>query len=413
MFHCQQEQISKESSNISQKGQQTTTKTAKAAHSVGAQSLAPLLIQRAKADPSSLRADEVLTLQKTLGNQAVSRLLAGRNGQRVQAKLTIGELGDKYEQEADQVAAEVVRQINAPTVSGEGHAVQRQMPEDKDELQTKSMVQHVSDGGMATSPELETSIQQVRGSGQPLADTVCKSTPTLRYSQKGAGLDQGHPQRQSISGLGESAFEFLSATAPVIQRVRGYDDLLPIKKRDEGEFLRTLFGTDLSVSVWKFPKQQSGDGVIGRNTISAAHHVLVQDTQKSLALHLNFMVSAGSFTKPATEDDYGTLTLNLSKLHITARSAGDQSTIVADGPSILTAARSIHCGPNNDWDWEDQRVQELINAINASLPNLQATLAERGQAYVANLRDSLKAEMRRAARNREVNVVFNGDNTWQ
>ncbi|NEP03103.1 MAG: DUF4157 domain-containing protein, partial [Symploca sp. SIO2E9] len=32
----------------------------------------------------------------------------------VQAKLTIGQAGDKYEQEADQVASEVVRQINAP-----------------------------------------------------------------------------------------------------------------------------------------------------------------------------------------------------------------------------------------------------------------------------------------------------------
>jgi hypothetical protein len=34
--------------------------------------------------------------------------------QPIQPKLTIGEPGDKYEQEADQVAAQVVNQINAP-----------------------------------------------------------------------------------------------------------------------------------------------------------------------------------------------------------------------------------------------------------------------------------------------------------
>jgi hypothetical protein len=32
----------------------------------------------------------------------------------IQAKLTIGEAGDKYEQEANQVASQVVKQINAP-----------------------------------------------------------------------------------------------------------------------------------------------------------------------------------------------------------------------------------------------------------------------------------------------------------
>ncbi len=40
-------------------------------------------------------------LQKTVGNQAVGRL--------IQAKLKIGQPGDKYEQEADRVADEVMR----------------------------------------------------------------------------------------------------------------------------------------------------------------------------------------------------------------------------------------------------------------------------------------------------------------
>ena len=46
----------------------------------------------------------------------------------VQTKLTVGEAGYKYEQEADRVAAEVVQRINAPTPeqSTQGQSVQRQ-----------------------------------------------------------------------------------------------------------------------------------------------------------------------------------------------------------------------------------------------------------------------------------------------
>jgi hypothetical protein len=116
----------------------------------------------------------VLALQSAIGNREVSRLLAGGNAQRVQAKLKIAEPGDKYEQEADRVAAEVVRQINAPALSNQGQAVQRQMPEEnkEDELQMKPMVQRHSDGGMAATPDLKASIQQTRGSGQSLADNI-------------------------------------------------------------------------------------------------------------------------------------------------------------------------------------------------------------------------------------------------
>jgi Domain of unknown function (DUF4157) len=64
--------------------------------------------------------------------------LAGRPPQ-MQAKLAIGEPGDKYEQEADQVAAEVVRRMNAPVVPGSPQAVQRQMSQDRDTLRRRGL----------------------------------------------------------------------------------------------------------------------------------------------------------------------------------------------------------------------------------------------------------------------------------
>ena len=51
----------------------------------------------------------VVQLQHKYGNQAVQRLL--RSGY-IQAKLTIGAPNDKYEQEADHVADQVMRKKN-------------------------------------------------------------------------------------------------------------------------------------------------------------------------------------------------------------------------------------------------------------------------------------------------------------
>ncbi|BAZ29773.1 hypothetical protein NIES4074_22200 [Cylindrospermum sp. NIES-4074] len=90
---------------------------------------------------------------------------------RVQMKLNIGKAGDKYEQEADKMAANVVQQINAP----ESQSVQREvLPEDdKDSLQAKPMVQRLtSEGGTSATPDIEESIQGAKGSGQPLAENV-------------------------------------------------------------------------------------------------------------------------------------------------------------------------------------------------------------------------------------------------
>ena len=50
--------------------------------------------------------DRILFLQRTAGNQAVSRLM--KSGA-LQAKLRIGQPGDVYEQEADRVADAVMR----------------------------------------------------------------------------------------------------------------------------------------------------------------------------------------------------------------------------------------------------------------------------------------------------------------
>jgi hypothetical protein len=88
----------------------------------------------------------------------------------LQAKLTIGEPGDKYEQEADRVASQVVEQINAPAPaqSTQGQSVQRQ-EEKPEELQAKSTLKSGEEiAGGEASTDLASAINSARGSGQPL-----------------------------------------------------------------------------------------------------------------------------------------------------------------------------------------------------------------------------------------------------
>ncbi|MDZ8140714.1 MAG: DUF4157 domain-containing protein [Nostoc sp. DedQUE04] len=110
----------------------------------------------------------------------------------IQAKLTIGEPDDRYEQEADRVASQVVQRINAP--SSTGVSVQREaMPEDEEELQMKSLADSIQRveiddeeelqmktqvqrqeaiGGGEASTDLTSAINSARGGGQAIADNI-------------------------------------------------------------------------------------------------------------------------------------------------------------------------------------------------------------------------------------------------
>jgi len=72
--------------------------------------VSPLAVQRAIADPSHASPADILALQRAAGNRAVTRL--------IQAKLTVGPAGDRYEQEADRVADQVMSG-QEPAASGQ------------------------------------------------------------------------------------------------------------------------------------------------------------------------------------------------------------------------------------------------------------------------------------------------------
>jgi hypothetical protein len=78
--------------------------------------------------------NDLVRLQGVVGNQGVQRLLAQRKLV-IQPKLNVTPAGDRYEQEADSVAAQVVRQINQPQTAQGGQSPGVQRAGEEDELQ--------------------------------------------------------------------------------------------------------------------------------------------------------------------------------------------------------------------------------------------------------------------------------------
>lgn len=84
------------------------------------QTLPTTTIQRVRLEPGSLTPHDMLQLQRTIGNRAVGKLLTKTDPRSViQAKLTVGPVADKYEQEADRVAQQVMS-TRAPTSQQNG-----------------------------------------------------------------------------------------------------------------------------------------------------------------------------------------------------------------------------------------------------------------------------------------------------
>ncbi len=118
--------------------------------------------------------EQILSLQRTVGNRAVSRLIKSGS---LQAKLRIGRPGDIYEQEADRVAEHVMRMpeplvSNEPKVSGVTGCtpVQRRCPECKPKKEEEEVVRTKEDSGSTpeVTSELESSITSLHSGGKPI-----------------------------------------------------------------------------------------------------------------------------------------------------------------------------------------------------------------------------------------------------
>lgn len=180
---------------------------------------------------SNSLANHILHLQKTIGNQAVQRLIKSGT---LQTKLKISEPGDKYEQEADRTADAVMRMPELKTITDGGHEnsihpvcsecekhelhrqpveeeeeeirkqpeeeekeeIRKQPVEEEEEeklqaknLQTKELQAKELPGQTTdVTPAMETSINEIRSCGQPLHQS------TRAFFEPRFGYDFSHVQ---------------------------------------------------------------------------------------------------------------------------------------------------------------------------------------------------------------------------
>lgn len=170
-----------------------------------------VIIQRAMLNPNSLSTGDMLQLQRTIGNRAVQRILTQiakpqpefrtTSPHSIQTKLTVGPVGDIYEQEADRVAKQVMsisanppqpvlrqteeeqEKIQMMQTTGSIPPLTQRAPEEEEEMRMAPLMQQQAEDkklqalsseniqrvgleGGDIGPDLESSIHSVRGSGQ-------------------------------------------------------------------------------------------------------------------------------------------------------------------------------------------------------------------------------------------------------
>jgi uncharacterized protein (TIGR02594 family) len=149
-------------------------------------------------------------------------------------RLVFGQPGDKYEQEADRVAAQVVKQINAPAPqqSAFGQTLQREgiSEEEKEteQLQTKPVVTKIQ--RQQESPREEEEEEENLAQMKLQADTIQRQEQPAREEEEEENLAQmklqaGTIQRQEESPKEEEEEENLAQMKPMVQRQFGRDDM--------------------------------------------------------------------------------------------------------------------------------------------------------------------------------------------
>lgn len=148
------------------------------------------MLERLHANPRTLSAREVLHLQRTVGNRSVSRLLGPRGplaSRAIQAKLTVGAAHDPYEEEADQVADQIMTMPEpaAPdspvAAKGTPHPLQRKLEEEEEDLSIGSVapaITPVTQRSPQEDEELQTKRESAADSFEAGADFESRLSAT-------------------------------------------------------------------------------------------------------------------------------------------------------------------------------------------------------------------------------------------
>jgi predicted ABC-type ATPase len=196
-----------------------------------------MALQRAYASPHALSPSDVMALQRTVGNQVVQRLLNGNGtnqnppstGDRViQRKLVVGPAKDKYEQEADTMAQQVMRmpapvrtvtqrdmlkiqtkaQIPLKSAPPPITPLKARQRREKNKLQaSRAMQAPVGMEGGPVNGDIESSIRSSKGGGKALPDNVrSKMEGGIGANFNNVRIHTGNKSNQLNRSLGAQAF---------------------------------------------------------------------------------------------------------------------------------------------------------------------------------------------------------------
>jgi LysM repeat protein len=207
----------------------------------------------------------LIQLQRSVGNQAVQRIL--------QTKLTIGAPGDRYEQEADRVADQVVRspEATSPGAPGAAPAIQPLGGGDAHAAET-------------AGPELESRLEARRGQGNPMP-------PPLRAEMESSfGADFGGVR---LHADGEAAQ--LNRQIQAEAFTYGSDIYLGKGGLDAGSQGRRLLAHELTHTIQQgaVPGKGSAGKVVNRQMIQrSCHTVKANDTLYNLSKKYGVTIAA-------------------------------------------------------------------------------------------------------------------------
>lgn len=178
----------------------------------------PGKIQRAK--------HSVFQMQQIIGNRAMVQMMRSNT---IQAKLTVGQPDDIYEQEADRVADQVMRMPN-PVMRIPDPGIQRQSPEEDETMQTNPSDSILTPLIRRQSPEEEEQLQT-----SPLAGTI---SPLIQRQSP-----EEDETLQAQNAASEAAPTVDATLEGNISNLRGGGQPLPESVRD---YFEPRFGYDFS-----------------------------------------------------------------------------------------------------------------------------------------------------------------------
>ena len=328
--------------------------------------------------PTVQRASVLLALQRTHGNRYVQRVVTG-----IQAKLKVGQPGDVYEREADQVAEQVMRMpeplvqrqaneekgklsIQAKTITPiQALTLQRQDDEVEEELKKKKkeeeeeeliMAKGISSQTLVTS-NLEARVNAIRDRGQPLPGSVRDFfEPRFGYDFSQVRVHTDTESDTLNHALNACAF---TTGQDIFFRQRAYSPGSSSGRELLAHELTHVVQQGLGSSVTKIQRVVEGD--ITQMSITADWARNLEDDELEQQIQI---VRDQLMTLSSSSPEFEVARSNLQILEQEV----DRQNLLVEMPELVITAVACRCDPSTNSSYDNKTYQFLRGIKHYILP---------------------------------------------